>query len=109
MMLSKDEITNALRTVYDPEFTIDIVSLNMVKRIQIQDASVDIDLVLTTPSCPMAPFIKLKIEQAIMKAIPHVSEVKTRILNERWEPPAFLGPMEIIYPDFVTVQEAPAR
>ena len=106
-MLTKDDILRALSTVYDPEFTVDIVSLNMVKDVRIEDDQVFIDLVLTTPSCPMAPFIKLKIEKAIKDAWPQVTGVETTILSEKWEPPAFLGPMEIVYPDFVNVQAPP--
>jgi metal-sulfur cluster biosynthetic enzyme len=105
MMITEKQILDALRTVYDPEFTIDIVSLNMVKRVEINAADVKVDLVLTTPFCPMAPFIKIKVEHAIKQALPEVVSVETTILQEQWEPPEFLGPMEIVYPDFVNVQE----
>jgi len=104
-MITKDSVLDALRTVYDPEFTIDIVSLNMVKQVTIEGTQVTVDLVLTTPFCPMAPFIKIKVERAIKQAVPEVTEVVTNILQEQWDPPEFLGPMEIIYPDFVNVQE----
>ena len=104
-MITEDKILDALRTVYDPEFTIDIVTLNMVKRVAIEGTRVTVDLVLTTPFCPMAPFIKIKVERAIKQALPEVTEVQTNILQEQWDPPDFLGPMEIVYPDFVNVQE----
>jgi metal-sulfur cluster biosynthetic enzyme len=104
-VITQEAILDALRTVYDPEFTIDIVSLNMVKQVTIEGTQVTVDLVLTTPFCPMAPFIKIKVERAIKQAVPEVTEVVTNILQEQWDPPEFLGPMEIIYPDFVNVQE----
>ena len=107
-MITQTQILDALRTVYDPEFTMDIVTLNMVKEVRIDGARVELDLVLTTPLCPMAPFIKLKIERAITQAVPEVDEVVSNILNEKWDPPDILGPMEIVYPDFVNVQPAPA-
>ncbi len=103
-MITEQAVYDALRTVYDPEFTMDIVELNMVKRMDIDGTRVTIDLVLTTPFCPMASFIKLKIEHAIRRAIPEVTEVTTNILDEKWDPPEVLGPMEIVYPDFVNVQ-----
>jgi metal-sulfur cluster biosynthetic enzyme len=106
-MITESHILDALRTVYDPEFTMDIVTLNMVKGVRIQGTRVDIDLVLTTPHCPLAPFIKMKIERAIRQAVPEVTEVATRILDEPWEPPEILGPMEIVYPDFVNVSSTP--
>ena len=102
-MITQEQILEALRTVYDPEFTMDIVTLNMVKKVNIDGSRVELDLVLTTPSCPLAPFIKMKIERAIIQALPEVTEVISHILNEKWEPPEMLGPMEIVYPDFVNV------
>ena len=106
-MITEQAVFDALRTVYDPEFTMDIVELNMVKRVAIEGTRVAIDLVLTTPFCPLASFITLKIEHAVKRAIPEVTEVTTRILDEKWEPPEVLGPMEIIYPEFVNVQPPP--
>ena len=102
-MIDAHAIYDALRTVYDPEFTMDIVELNMVKRVAIEGTRVEIDLVLTTPFCPLAPFIKLKVEHAIRQAVPEVTKVTTHILDEKWDPPDVLGPMEIVYPDFVNV------
>ncbi|HFQ95523.1 MAG TPA: iron-sulfur cluster assembly protein [Anaerolineae bacterium] len=104
IMIDEKRVYDALRTVYDPEFTMDIVELNMVKRVEIEGTRVIVDLVLTTPFCPMAPFIKLKVERAIRQAIPEVTEVVTHVLDEKWDPPDVLGPMEMVYPDFVNAQ-----
>lgn len=106
-MIDLKAVYDALRTVYDPEFTMDIVELNMVKRVEIDNTRVQVALVLTTPACPLAPFIKLKVEHAIKRAIPEVTEVETTILDEPWEPPEVLGPMEMAYPEFVNVQPLP--
>lgn len=106
-MITEEKILDALRTVYDPEFTVDIVTLNMVKEVHIGGTKVEIDLVLTTPFCPLAPFIKMKIERAVKQALPEVTEVTSNILQEKWDPPEILGPMEIVYPDFVNVSPAP--
>jgi len=105
LMITKQKILDALRTVYDPEFTMDIVTLNMVKEVRIDGTKVELDIVLTTPLCPLASFIKLKIEHAIKQALPEVTEVSSSILQEKWDPPEILGPMEIVYPDFVNVQQ----
>ena len=106
-MITEQQILDALGTVYDPEFTVDLVTLNMVKDIHITGSEVDVDLVLTTPLCPLAPFIKLKVDRAIRQAAPEVTKVTVNILDEKWEPPEILGAMEIVYPDFVNVQTAP--
>ncbi len=49
----KDEIMAALATVKDPELHKDIVSLGMVKGVEIADGVVDLDIELTTPACPL--------------------------------------------------------
>ncbi len=106
-MITQEKVLDALRTVYDPEFTMDIVTLNMVKDVRVEGARIELDLVLTTPFCPLAPLIKLKIERAIKEALPEVAEVTSNILQEKWDPPEVLGPMEIVYPDFVNVGATP--
>jgi len=105
-MITEEKILDALRTVYDPEFTMDIVTLNMVKAVRAHETEVEIDLVLTTPLCPLASFIKLKIEHTVKRALPEVTKVTCNILQEKWDPPEILGPMEIVYPDFVNVADA---
>ena len=85
-MITKEEVLDVLKTVYDPEIFQSIVALNMVKSIDISPELVHIDLVLTTPMCPMAPFmideIKLKLEQIIGD-----QKVEVVILDELWIPP----------------------
>ncbi len=107
-MITQTQVLKALAHVYDPEFTLDIVTLNMVKDVRIRGKRVEVDLVLTTPFCPLASMITLKVEHAIKHRLPEVKEVHTTILQEKWEPPAILGAMEIIYPEFVHVTEPPA-
>ncbi len=107
-MITQAQVLEALSNVYDPEFTLDIVTLNMVKDVRIQGGRVEVDLVLTTPFCPLAPMITLKVEHAVKRALPQVAEVHTTILQEKWDPPAILGAMEIVYPEFVHATEPPA-
>jgi len=106
-MISEQQIIDALGSVYDPEFTLDIVTLNMVKAVHIAGTEVEVDLVLTTPLCPLAPFIKMKVDRAIRQAVPEVTDITVNILDEKWDPPEILGAMEIVYPDFVNVQAVP--
>jgi ATP-binding protein involved in chromosome partitioning len=50
---SEAGIREALRDVKDPEIGRDLVSLNMIRGIQIDGPSVMVDVALTTPGCPM--------------------------------------------------------
>lgn len=54
----EEKIVDVLKTVYDPEIPVDIWSLGMIYRIEVNDdSSVDIDMTFTAPSCPAADFI----------------------------------------------------
>ena len=44
----------ALGQVWDPELGLDVVSLGLVYDVRIGAASVDIDMTLTTPGCPVS-------------------------------------------------------
>ncbi|HEY8626401.1 MAG TPA: Mrp/NBP35 family ATP-binding protein [Solirubrobacteraceae bacterium] len=53
-MPTRDQVTEALRSVIDPELRRDIVELEMVRSIEIHDNGViDVMVSLTTPGCPI--------------------------------------------------------
>ncbi len=69
MPITRDEALSALRTVQDPELFKDIVSLNMVKRLEVAaDGSVDVNVELTTPACPMKDEIERRVKVALIAA-----------------------------------------
>src|SRR3712207_837499 len=51
--LSEAGIREALRDVRDPEIGRDLVSLNMVRGIEIADGAVTVGVALTTAGCPL--------------------------------------------------------
>jgi ATP-binding protein involved in chromosome partitioning len=69
-MPTREQITEALKSVIDPELRKDIVELEMVRAIDIKDGGVvDVTVSLTTPGCP----IKGHFQTAVAK---HVSSVQ---------------------------------
>ncbi len=58
MDLTKERILAALRTVEDPDFKKDLVSLKMIEDIEINGSEVSFTVVLTTPACPLKEKIK---------------------------------------------------
>jgi FeS assembly SUF system protein len=79
-----DEITAALKTVYDPEIPADIYELGLIYRIDIaDDRKVTIEMTLTTPNCPSAQELPTMVENAVA-SVPGVGEVKVEIV---WDPP----------------------
>ena len=54
----EEKVIKMLRTVYDPEIPVDIYSLGLVYKIDIDDdANLTIDMTMTAPNCPMADLI----------------------------------------------------
>lgn len=63
----EEKVVEMLRTVFDPEIPVDIYSLGLVYKIDIDDeANLHIDMTMTAPNCPAADFIvedtRLKLE-----------------------------------------------
>jgi ATP-binding protein involved in chromosome partitioning len=66
LMLTKEQVTEALRSVIDPELRRDIVELEMVRSIDVHpNGVVDVMVSLTTPGCP----IRNHFETGVAKAI----------------------------------------
>jgi ATP-binding protein involved in chromosome partitioning len=56
--MTKEDILKALSNVQEPDLGKDLVTLNMVKDIDINDNKVSFTIVLTTPACPMKDLMK---------------------------------------------------
>ncbi|GAO45545.1 Mrp/NBP35 family ATP-binding protein [Flavihumibacter petaseus] len=56
--MTQEQVLAALSNVQEPDLGSDIVSLNMVKDLEIEGDSVKFTIVLTTPACPMKDMMK---------------------------------------------------
>src|SRR5215208_6406003 len=71
-MATREQVTEALKAVIDPELRRDIVELEMVRSIDFKDGGVvDVTVSLTTPGCP----IKTHFQTAVVKAVTGVEGV----------------------------------
>ena len=51
----EERIVEVLKTVYDPEIPVDVYNLGLIYRIDLHDdATLDVDMTLTAPNCPVA-------------------------------------------------------
>lgn len=82
-----DDIIAALKTVYDPEIPADIYELGLVYRIDIDDdRSVDIDMTLTAPGCPVAGEMPGWVENAV-GTVAGVNDVRVNmVFDPPWTP-----------------------
>jgi len=68
-------VERALSTVMEPELHRPITSLNMVRDLRIDDGTVGMRIVLTTPACPLRDRIHTDVEAALVGPVPGVQAV----------------------------------
>ncbi len=76
--ISREAVMAALSKVEEPELHRDLVSLNMVHNLEIQDSTVKLDLVLTTPACPLKDKLEADARQAVL-SVPGVKSVEIKL------------------------------
>jgi ATP-binding protein involved in chromosome partitioning len=77
--LTRDAVLNALRTVMDPDLGRDLVSLDMIRDLEVDpQGSVSVRAVLTTPACPLKGKIEADIRAAV-SAVPGVKQVQVKM------------------------------
>ena len=75
----KDQVTEAIKMVYDPEIPVDVFELGLIYEINVYPVNnVFILMTLTSPSCPAAESIPSEIEQRV-KAIEGINDVKVEM------------------------------
>lgn len=84
--ITKERITDILRTVIDPEIGINIVDLGLVYEINISDNLIDITMTLTTPGCPMHGSIIDWVKRIIKMTIPDVEVNVNLVWEPKWTP-----------------------
>jgi ATP-binding protein involved in chromosome partitioning len=63
--MTNEDILKALSNVQEPDLGKDLVTLNMIKDINIDGDKVSFTIVLTTPACPMKDMMRMASENAV--------------------------------------------
>lgn len=74
--MTKEQVLEALKNVQEPDLGQDIVTLNMVKDIEIEGNEVGFTVVLTTPACPMKDMIRNACVNAVQILVNKEASVK---------------------------------
>jgi Mrp family chromosome partitioning ATPase len=77
-MITIDEILAALEKVTDPELGTDIVTLHMIRDIEIQNQTVRLTFVLTTLKCPYSEQLIQQVGETV-QSLPEVEDVEVRV------------------------------
>ncbi|HEY3473809.1 MAG TPA: Mrp/NBP35 family ATP-binding protein [Anaerolineales bacterium] len=64
--VTKEAVLAALSHVQEPELHQDLVTLNMIRELEIKDNVVSFTIMLTTPACPLRGHIEKDARQAVM-------------------------------------------
>lgn len=81
MPVTEEQVLQALSQVRDPELGRDLVSLGMVRNIQVNGDQVSFELILTTPACPLREQLVSMARQAVAQ-IAGVNEVEVKVSAE---------------------------
>ena len=85
-MVTSDQVTEALRTVLDPELSISVVDLGLIYGVAIEGRTVRITMTLTAPGCPLHDVMTDWVRRAVL-GVPGVEHVDTSLtFDPPWTP-----------------------
>lgn len=83
-MTTTEEITEALKQVYDPELSVNVVDLGLVYGTEIDDeGNVHVTMTLTSPGCPIGPMVG----EMVQDALAPLDGIKKVDVDVVWTPP----------------------
>lgn len=80
-----ERVQDALRPVLDPELGLSIVDLGLVGRVAVEEGSISVELLTTTPACPMRETMHDDALAALRRAFP-AGAIEIAASREPWTP-----------------------
>ncbi len=85
--MTKEDIIEILKTVYDPEIPIlDIYNMGLIYDVDVKDKDINIVMTLTTPACPMWDMILEMVKNAIVQKFPDANVNIDLVFEPAWNP-----------------------
>lgn len=82
MSITKEQVLEALKNVDDPDLKKDLVTLGMIKDLEVEGKNVSFTVVLTTPACPMKEMIHKACVNAVLHFIDAEAKVNVKMSSE---------------------------
>lgn len=82
MSITKEQVLEALKNVDDPDLKKDLVTLGMIKDLEVEGKNVSFTVVLTTPACPMKEMIHKACVNAVLHFIDKEAKVNVKMSSE---------------------------
>jgi len=85
-MVTKAQIMNALKEVYDPEIPVNIVDMGLIYDVKTDKDKVHVKMTLSSPGCPLSLMITQMVQQKV-ESIKGVKQADVELTFEpRWTP-----------------------
>jgi len=81
-MITNEQVYQALSHVEDPDLKKDLVSLGMIRNLEIAGHRVSFTVMLTTPACPMKDMLENACRNAVRLMVPGVEEIVITMSSE---------------------------
>jgi metal-sulfur cluster biosynthetic enzyme len=82
--MNEADVSEALKTVEDPEAGMNIVDLGLVYGIAVEPGRVRVEMTMTSPACPVGSYLVDESAAAIRAIAPEGTDVQVELV---WEPP----------------------
>ena len=82
MSTLEEQVLAAIKTIQDPELPINIYDLGLIRKLEITDGEVNIDMTLTTPNCPVADAMPTQVFE-VVSMVEGITNVKVSLC---WDP-----------------------
>jgi len=79
-------LLDALGQIEDPELGVDIISLGLVRVAVVQGDTLSIEMTLTSPACPVGPWLKEQVAEAAQGVFPEHKVIVTIVHEPPWSP-----------------------
>ncbi|MGB1250872.1 MAG: Mrp/NBP35 family ATP-binding protein [Candidatus Promineifilaceae bacterium] len=73
--VTEEAVMAAMSTVIEPELHRDLVSLNMVRELEIKGNDISFTIMLTTPACPLKDVMQRDSEFALRRDVPKIGKI----------------------------------
>ncbi len=77
-------VWEALTEVTDHEVGVNIVDLGLIYKVEVAGERADVDITMTSPSCPVHVTMAEEARQAILRRVPSLSTAEVQVV---WDPP----------------------
>ena len=90
---TEEAVRESLRQVVDPEIGLDVIQLGLIELVNFlpDEKIVDIDMLLTTPFCPYAPWMVQQVKEKTEYVAPGWT-ADVEVLAKQWDPSMMQDP-----------------